>query len=73
MESSELRCYACHRRIKAPEAWQAYLEDDDHAPVYIGPDCFKRVDAAGADGYKPPKGGPRLFATPNLAERACRV
>jgi hypothetical protein len=33
----------------------------DEQTVFVGPDCFKRVESGGSKGYQPPLGGPRLF------------
>lgn len=61
-------CYACGRRLRPGPPREAYLEDDDHRPVFVGPDCLRKVRSAPADGYRPPRGGPRLFATAELAK-----
>ena len=57
------KCYACGKWTKGtrPCALTACLADDDGARVCVGPDCLKRIKAAGAKGYIPPLGGPRLF------------
>ena len=61
-------CYACGRRLRPGPPRVAYLEDDGHRAVFVGPDCFRQVHAAPADGYRPPRGGPRLFAAAALAK-----
>jgi hypothetical protein len=33
----------------------------DEQTAFVGSDCFKKVRAAGAEGYQPPLGGPKLF------------
>jgi hypothetical protein len=33
---------------------------DESQTAYVGPDCYKKIKAAGAAGYQPPLGGPRL-------------
>jgi hypothetical protein len=63
-------CYSCGRRLRPRPPREAYLEDDDHRAVFVGPDCFRQVHAVQADGYLPPRGGPRLFATAELAAYA---
>jgi hypothetical protein len=60
-------CYACGRRLRPGPPREVYLEDDDHRAVFVGPDWFRKVHSAPADGYPPPRGGPRLFATAELA------
>ena len=60
-------CYACGRKLHPGSPREAYLEDDDQRAVFVGPDCFRKVHSAPADGYRPTRGGPRLFATAALA------
>ena len=60
-------CYVCGRRLRPCPPREVYLEDDGHRAVFVGPDCFRKVHSAPADGYRPPRGGPRLFATAQLA------
>ena len=60
-------CYACGRKLRPGPPREAYLEDDGHRAVFVGPDCFRKVHAAPVDGYRPARGGPRLFATAELA------
>lgn len=57
------RCFACNRKTgKYPRL--AVTEDHHFGQpnsgqiVHIGSECYKLI---GPDGYKPPKGGPRLF------------
>jgi len=54
-------CYACGKMTKGTRSAKlvAVLEDDDGRLVYVGPDCHKKT--RGPDGFKPPRGGPRLF------------
>ena len=56
---SKWRCFACDRIIQRKVPFQADTRDDQI--VYVGPECFKLVSAAGDAGYQPPKGGPRLY------------
>ena len=60
-------CYACGRKLHPGSPREAYLEDDDQRAVFVGPDCFRKVHAAPADGYRSRRGGPRLFASADLA------
>lgn len=64
------KCYACGRPMKPgpTSVLTVYLVDDDHRPVHVGPDCFRHVHRAASSGYRPPHGGPRLFATAQLAK-----
>lgn len=52
------RCYACDRKLgKAP----VLVDTRDDQTVFVGSECFKQIEAAGEDGWQPPKGGPRLY------------
>lgn len=54
----EPKCYACGKPIKHA----GYPVDTlDEQVVDVGPECFRKIKAAGAAGYQPPLGGPRLF------------
>jgi hypothetical protein len=44
------------------------MEDDGQQGQPVGPDCFRHIERAGVDGYQPPRGGPKLFATVSLAK-----
>lgn len=54
-----LKCYACDRVLKKPHA--VYTGDAGGQRQFVGPECFQYVLAAGAIGYQPPRGGPRLY------------
>lgn len=55
------RCFACDRKLgKSPKL----VDTRDGQLVYIGSECFKKI---AADGWQPPKGGPKLY--PLNAER----
>ena len=54
----DTHCFACGRKLgKNPK--RIGCQDDQTADV--GTDCFRLIQAAGANGYQPPKGGPRLY------------
>jgi hypothetical protein len=53
------RCFACGRLIQRPDPHRADTRDDQI--VFVGPECYRMVVAAGEAGYQPPLGGPRLF------------
>jgi len=57
------RCFACDKRLSRPQIvfLEDRLSDLRQYEVHVGPECFARVEAAGAAGYQPPKGGPRLY------------
>lgn len=53
------KCFACDRRLGNKPMTVA---TSDGQRVLVGSDCLRRIVDAGADGYQPPKGGPKLFA-----------
>lgn len=55
------RCFACGRILGRNPA---LVDTRDGQTVFVGTECFKKVQAAGEDGYQPPKGGPRLWLIP---------
>ena len=52
-------CFVCGRGLRG-KGWTVYCTDEQ-APR-VGPDCYKKVVAAGEAGYQPPLGGPRVWA-----------
>jgi len=60
LERPRIRCFACGRVLS--KGVKVFMEDDDQAHQLVGRECFGLIQAAGADGYAPSKGGPRLFA-----------
>lgn len=42
----------------------------DDQTAFVGPECFKKIRAAGDDGYQPPLGGPRLYLIEVKSNRA---
>ena len=63
MSPAEDRCFACDAPLKRPEFvfTEDRMSDGRAYEVYVGPECFKHVKAAGDAGYQPPKGGPKLY------------
>lgn len=57
---SEPKCFACDRPFRTA-AVRALASTSDGQTVYVGPECYRHVIACEADGYQPPKGGPRLY------------
>ncbi len=53
------KCFACGRRLGS-NPYPADTRDDQ--VVYVGSECYKLIKAAGEAGWKPPLGGPRLWA-----------
>lgn len=51
-------CFACGRPLNGLPL-RADTRDDQ--VVYVGPDCFRKIQSAGPNGYQPPLGGPRLW------------
>jgi hypothetical protein len=55
------KCFACDKPLGKT---QRRVDTRDDQTVFVGCECFRKVQAAGADGYQPPKGGPRLYPMP---------
>ena len=55
------RCFSCGRTLS--RGW--YVRTSDEQLPIVGPECVRRVNAAGPAGYQPThphgKNGPRLF------------
>lgn len=71
----EQKCFCCGKGVIRPEI--VFLSDCMSASenyrqyeVVVGPECFKAIKKAGAQGYASPKGGPRLFLFAADAMRA---
>jgi hypothetical protein len=58
------KCFACDKIMKK-EALTANADTQDGQTVMVGPDCLKRIIAAGNQGYQPPLGGPKLYGFHN--------
>jgi hypothetical protein len=54
------RCFACGRPLSTITA-ERMVDTRDGQTVRVGGDCFRKVERAGAEGWQPPKGGPRLW------------
>lgn len=54
------KCFACDRPLKGKASMIAIVGEDPQYTYPVGPDCFNKIANAGADGYQPPLGGPRL-------------
>lgn len=63
---SDEKCYCCDRRFRRNSHGQIvnhpWVLTIDGQREQVGPDCYQKIVAKGADGYQPPLGGPRLFA-----------
>lgn len=56
------KCYACDKPMQDfLQRHTHVVETEDGQRQRVGPDCFERIRSAGAIGYQPPLGGPRLF------------
>jgi len=51
------RCFACGRALKTPKL----VDTRDGQVVFVGPECYRRIESAGEKGWQPPLGGPRLY------------
>lgn len=58
IERTERR-FACDRKLGNNSPKLVDTRDDQR--VHVGIECYRLVKAAGAAGYQPPKGGPRLY------------
>jgi len=59
VEQGRFRCFACDRLIRRKVPLEADTRDGQI--VFVGPECFRMIAANGEQGYRPPKGGPRLY------------
>lgn len=55
------RCYACDRLLSTKRPLRLVNVAREEQNVEVGPECYRHVRAAGADGWQPLKGGPRLY------------
>lgn len=54
-------CFAC----EAPMLNGGKLVDTrDGQSVFVGSECYKRIQEVGGSGWQPLKGGPRLYLIP---------
>ena len=53
-----LRCYACDRKLGARPR---VADTRDDQIVVVGPECWRHIRQAGAAGWQPARGGPRLY------------
>lgn len=53
------RCFACGKKLGRRPMLVTCSDEQD---VFVGSECGKMIVAAKADGWQPPKGGPRLYA-----------
>ena len=59
-------CFACDRLMSG----KYLVACIDEQTVFVGSECFKKIRVSGADGWQPPKGGPRLFTVQAKQERS---
>ena len=52
------KCFCCDKPIASRPKW-AYTADGQS--VYVGPECCRKIKRAGAEGWQPPLGGPRMY------------
>lgn len=53
------QCFACGRKLH--EGMERIVDTRDAQTVYVGPECYRKIKAAGEIGYQPPLGGPKLY------------
>jgi len=54
-----MRCALCHKPIRGKKEYWAEIEYD--FSLAVGPDCFKRIQAAGDTGLPRPGTNDRLY------------
>ena len=59
------RCFACGR-VLGEDPFTADTRDDQI--VSVGRECIKLIESAGAAGYQPKGGGPRLWLRPGATK-----
>lgn len=60
------KCFACGRKLgKTP----LLVDTRDGQTVFVGRECAKLVLAMGEQGYRPPRGGPKLYPMKNREEK----
>ena len=57
-ERGQYQCFCCDRVLDK----YAYHVWEDGQLNWVGPTCFKKVNAAGSEGFQPKLGGPRLYS-----------
>lgn len=55
------KCFACARPFRAGAKLPTLVDTRDGQTVLVGPECAKKIEAAGEAGYQPSMGGPRLY------------
>lgn len=55
---TRLRCFACDKPLGRNPKLVTCADEQD---VYVGSGCGTLIERAGAEGWQPPKGGPRLY------------
>lgn len=60
-----MKCYACEKKLErfaVQGTFAIAVKGEGNEHLYpVGPDCYKKIEAAEELGYKPPLGGPRLI------------
>ena len=62
-------CYACGKKLR-PRVRPFEADTRDAQVVYVGPECFRHIAAAGELGFQPEGGGPRLYPVSASTVRA---
>lgn len=55
---SQRVCFACGRKLGGNPA---LVTCEDEQDVLVGSECYDLIRRAGAEGFQPPRGGPRLY------------
>ena len=74
MADQDDKCFACGRIFRKNSHSRTVFHPEaitiDGQRVFVGFDCIKKIQASGADGYQPPRGGPRLWVDLNAPAEA---
>jgi hypothetical protein len=58
MTAKTEKCFACGRKLGRTPKLVTCADDQT---VHVGVECYREITKGGADGYQPPRGGPRLY------------
>ena len=59
INESEIKCFCCDKKLTGKKKYLVTTRDEQ--TVYVGPECFKKIQKNGNNGYQPPLGGPKLY------------
>lgn len=64
-------CFACDRKLRPLRDGSrlGVVTADGAQLVYVGSECYRKIEAGWEQGYQPPKGGPRLYLIGKAPEK----